>query len=565
MPDPDTAAPAAGDDPGAAAAAGGTVHPATDAASAPARPRATKGVARNTAIFSAATGLSRIAGLIREVVARGYFGTTGAASAFTVAFQVPNLVRGLFADAALSSAFVPVFTEMLDKERRPDAFRLASTLLLVIIAALGAITALFILGAGLVMPLFLPGDEFDQGLVDLTVGLSRVMFPIVVLLGINGLVVGILNAYGRFTVPALAPLLWNAVIIGALVLLHGSFAGNQRIYAYAIGVLAGTVLQLAIALPGLRRLDFRLVPSFDLRDPLLRRVLVLMLPVTIGLGIINFDLLINSVIGALISKETPAAIDAAFRIYMLPQGMFSVAVATVLFPALSRLAARRDFDGLRRTMGAGLRQIFLLLVPAAVFSAVLAEPIVQLLYERGEFGARSTDTVALALFWFSFSLPFAGANLLLTRTFFSLQEPWLPTKLAAGNLVINTIVSLLLYRPFGIAGVVIGTAVASLGMMLGQYFVLRRLLGGDLEGTATLRALAQISVASAVMGALAWAGHAGFQELLGDAFVARVVAVGMAAAIAAAAYAGATLLLRVEEAQRIERFLLGRLRARRAG
>ena len=230
------------------------------------------------------------------------------------------------------------------------------------------------------MPLFLDRGKFDQGLVDLTVGLSRVMFPIVVLLGGNGLVVGILNAYGQFSVPALAPLLWNAVIIGALVALHGAFSGDDRIYAYAIGVLVGTVLQLAIALPGLRRIDFRLVKSFEWRDPLVRRVFVLMLPVTIGLGIINFDLLINSIIGGRISKQTPSAIDAAFRVYMLPQGMFSVAVATVLFPTLSRLAARQDFDGLRATMGTGLRQIFLLLTPAAAFTAVLAEPITRLVY-----------------------------------------------------------------------------------------------------------------------------------------------------------------------------------------
>lgn len=553
MPDPVSASPVEGDT--TAAAAAETVA---------SRQRATKGLARNTAIFSAATGLSRIAGLIREVVARGYFGTSGAASAFTVAFQVPNLVRGLFADAALSAAFVPVFTELLEKEKRPDAFRLASTLLFVIIAALGAITALFILGAGVVMPLFLPGDEFDQGLVDLTVGLSRVMFPIVVLLGVNGLVVGILNAYGEFSVPALAPLLWNFVIIGSLVALHGLFEGNDRVYAYAIGVLIGTVLQLAISLPGLRRLDFRLVPAIDLRNPLLRRVLVLMLPVTIGLGIINFDLLINSIIGALISDQTPAAIDAAFRVYMLPQGMFSVAVATVLFPTLSRLAARRDYDGLRSTMGTGLRQIFLLLVPAAVFSAVLSEPIIQLLYQRGEFDRASTDTVALALFWFSFSLPFAGANLLLTRTFFSLQEPWMPTKLAGLNLVINAVVSLLLYKPFGIAGVVIGTAVASLGMTIGQYVVLRRLLHGDLEGRQTLTAIGLICVASAFMGALAWAAHAALGEVLGSGFLAQLVAVGVASAVAACAYAGAALVLRIEEAQQIERFVTRRVARRRA-
>lgn len=551
MPDPDTAAAAAPDDPAVAA----------EIEALPAR-SASAGVARNTVIFSIATGLSRIAGLIREVVARRYFGTSGAASAFTVAFQVPNLIRGLFADAALSAAFVPIFTELLEEKRRADAFRLASTLVFVILGALGAITALFILGAGVVMPVFLPGDKFDQDLVNLTVGLSRVMFPIVVLLGLNGLVVGILNAYGQFSVPALAPLLWNAVIIGSLIALHGLFEGDNQIYAYAIGVLVGTVLQLAIALPGLRKLDFRLTTAFSIRDPLLRKVLVLMLPVTIGLGIINFDLLINSIIGALISKETPAAIDAAFRVYMLPQGMFSVAVATVLFPTLSRLAARKDFTGLRATMGTGLRQIFLLLIPAAVFTAVLSEPIVRLLYQRGEFGASSTEQVSLALFWFSFSLPFAGANLLLTRTFFSLQQPWMPTKLAGLNLALNTVVSLALYRPFGIAGVVVGTAVASLGMAIGQYVVLKGLLGGDLEGPRTLRAMGLTSIAAALMGVAAWIVHSGLEELLGLSLPAQTVAVGGAAVVAAAAFGGVALLLRLEEALQIERAILRRLRAR---
>lgn len=559
MPAPGTAAPSSGDDPGAPAAAGAPLG------ARPAGSDRPSGVARNTAIFSVATGLSRIAGLIREVVARSYFGITGPMSAFTVAFQVPNLIRGLFADAALSAAFVPVFTELLEKDRRADAFRLASTLGFLILAVLGAITALFILGAGVIMPLFLPGDTFDAGLVDLAVGLSRVMFPIVVLLGVNGLVVGVLNSYGHFTVPALAPLLWNAVIIVVLVALHGVLDGDDRIYAYALGVLAGTLVQLAVTLPVLRRIDFRLVASIDLRSPLVRRVLVLMLPVTLGLGVINFDLFLNSIIGARVSEQAPAAIDAAFRIYMLPQGMFSVAVATVLFPTLSRLAARRDFDGLRSTMATGLRQIFLLLTPAAVFCAVLATPIIRLVYQRGTFGAGATDTVAVALFWFSFSLPFAGANLLLTRTFFSLQRPWLPTALAGGNLALNTVVSLALYEPFGIAGVVIGTAVASLGMTIGQYVVLRRLLGGSLEGAETLATLVRVALASAAMGALAWAVHAGLERLAGDSFAAELVAVGGAALVALVAYSAATLALRVTEAQQIERFVTTRLRAPRRG
>ncbi len=515
-------------------------------------------VARNTAIFSIATGLSRIAGLIREIVARSYFGTSGAASAFTFAFQLPNLIRSLFADAALSAAFVPVFTELLEHKQRKEATKLAATLLWIIIAVLGAITALFILTASFLVPLII-GEEL-QPFEDLTVGLSQVLFPIVILLGVNGLVVGILNAHDHFTIPALSPLLWNAVIIACLVFLTGAFEEDDEIYAYAIGVLVGTAAQLAVALPVLRRIDVRLGVSFDWRDERVKRVFVLMLPVTIGLGVINFDLVINTLIGSLISEQAPAAIDAAFRLYMLPQGMFSVALATVLFPALSRFAARGDLQGLRANAATGTRNIYLLLIPSAVFLAVLATPITRLVYERGAFDAESTDVVATALFWFSFSLPFAGVNLLLTRTFFSLQRPWIPTALAAANLLINTVVSLALYKPFGVAGPVIGTAAASLGMTILQSIWLARLLDGDLQTPATLAAVGRISLAAVLLGAVSYLVWWLLDEALGRALLAQVTAVGAAGVAGFAVFAGAVLSMRIHEARQIERLVLARLR-----
>ena len=172
-------------------------------------------MALNTAIFSAATGLSRVAGLIREIVAASYFGTSGAASAFTLAFQIPNLIRALVADAALSSAFVPVFSDLIEHKRRREALQLASSMAGLLLVALGAIALLFIWLAPIVIPVF-TGDEFTDELDTLTVGLSKVLFPIIVLLGLNGLTVGILNAYDQFTIPAIAPLVWNVVIIAGL-------------------------------------------------------------------------------------------------------------------------------------------------------------------------------------------------------------------------------------------------------------------------------------------------------------------------------------------------------------
>jgi putative peptidoglycan lipid II flippase len=515
-------------------------------------------IARNTAIFSIATGLSRIAGLVREIVASSYFGTSGAFSAFTIAFQIPNLVRNLFADAALSAAFVPVFTELLEQGRRREAFQLATTFALIIAGALGAVSAFFVLAAPALMPLF-TGAEFGPDLDALTIGLSQVLFPIVLLLGLNGLVVGILNAHDHFTIPALAPLVWNIVIIAGLVLLRPLFEGGDELYAYAIAVLAGTVVQLAMALPVLRRLDVRPERGVRLRDPRVRQVLTLMLPITISLGLINFNLLINSVLGSAVSESAPRAIDAAFRVYMLPQGMFSVAVATVLFPALARLATRRDTDGLRRLTSVGLRQIFLLLIPAAACTLALAEPITRLVYERGAFGPESTDQVAEALFWFSFSLPFAGVNLLLTRTFFSLQRPWIPTALGGASLVLNVVVALALYRPFGIAGIVVATAIATAAMTLGQVWWLRGELAGRLEGATTLAAVARMSAAALVLGGLAYGVHAALDDVLGRSLPAQLASVGTALTAGLLVYTGAMLVLRVPEALQIQRLVATRL------
>jgi len=516
-------------------------------------------IARNTAIFSILTGLSRVAGLGREVVASSYFGTSGPFSAFTFAFQVPNLVRSLVADAALSAAFVPVFTELLEKGRKREAFQLASTFVVLIVAALSTICVFFVLMAPAIMPP-LTGDDFGPDLDELMVGLSQVLFPIVLLLGLNGLFVGILNAYDHFTIPALAPLVWNFVIIGVLVVLKPYFEGPNEMYAYAIGVLAGTLVQLLMCLPVLRKLEFEFEWKVNFRDARVRQVLVLMLPITLSLGLINFNLFINSALGSTVSEAVPRAIDAAFRLYMLPQGMFSVAVATVLFPALARLATRRDFDGLRKLTGTGTRQIFLLLIPAAACTLVLAEPITRLVYERGEFGPDSTDIVAEALFWFSFSMPFAGVNLLLTRTFFSLQRPWLPTGLGAASLVINIVVALVLVGPFGTGGIVFATAVASAAMWVGQAYYLRRELGGHLEGGATARAVLRILVASAALGAVAYAVWRGLDELLGRSLPAQVVSVGGGLAAGIAVYCVVVLVLRVPEAQQIRDALGSRLR-----
>lgn len=511
-----------------------------------------------------ATGFSRIAGLVREIVFASYFGTSTAASAYTIAFLVPNFVAQLFANAALGAAFVPVFTDLLQRERRQEAFRLASTLFWILLLGLSAITAFFILAAGVIMPLFI-GPKFDG--TSLTVGLSQVLFPVVLLLGLNGLLLAVLQSYDRFTLQAVSPAIWNIVIVVLLVILHPLFHGEDGIYAFAIGILVATVVQLLMAFVALGRIDFRLQLSIDWHDPRVRNVFALMLPVTVGLGIVNLDQLINSAFGTLVNHEAPRAIENAFRVYMLPQGMFSVAVATVLFPIMSRMASRRDPRSMRRTLGTGMRQINLLLIPAAAFLIVLTAPVVRLLFQRGHFDAASTHSVSTALFWFAFSLPFGGLNLLLTRTFFAVRRPWIPTTLAGINMLVDILVSLSLYKPLGIAGLVIGTLAANVVMTALQVYRLRIGFNGRLEGAQTTMITARICLAAALLAGVSYLVWYVLDALLGRSLPAQIVSVAAAGMAGVWVYVRAVLAMRIPEARQVHGLImaqLGRVRAVRA-
>ncbi len=526
--------------------------PGEELAGEPAPGRQAGRIARSTAFFSVATAASRITGLGREVVAAGIYGINGPVSAFTIAFQVPNLVRSLFADAALQPAFVPVFTEQLQQKNYREAFRLASTLLLIVTMVLGALTALFVVIAPVIMPIFAPG--FKGELLDLTITLSQILFPILILLGLSGVVVGILNSYDRFGAFAIAPLFWNLTIIVVLVLLVPAFHGEDRIYAYAIAILVGTLIQLLIPVFDLRNTPFRFTWSFEWRNPGVRRVLLLMLPVTISLGLINFNMLINSFFGSLVSDQAPAAIDKAFRIYQLPQGIFSVAIATVLFPTLARFANRGEIDNLRATMANGMRQILFVLLPAAAAVLALSEPMIRLIYQRGAFDPAQTTVVATALFWFAFSLPTNGVYLLQTRTFFSLQRPWLATGLAGLDLVVSALAALLLYKPFGVGGIVAGTGIGTTAAVIAQAVVLRRQFNG-LELDRLLSTTARILLASLALALISYGVWHVLAEALGQGFFGQLVSLGLGLGVGAAAYLGLAKALRIAELEQILRLL----------
>jgi putative peptidoglycan lipid II flippase len=509
-------------------------------------PEAQRGLARSGVIFAVATGLSRVVGLVREIVQAAVFGISGPVNAFEIAFLVPNTIRALVADSALSAAFVPVFSDLLVKGERKRAWRVASSIFWLMLLGLGGVTALFVVIAPWVMALFNYGPATKYGA--LAAGLARLLFPLVLVLGLTGIVTGILNSYDHFTLPALSPIAWNLVILLGLGLgVESSNASSTRLYWYAAAILVATIVQFLLPLPWLRGRDDRLRMVIDIHDPAVKRTFKLMLPVTIGLGLININAAIDQLFAThlLDRYSAPAAIVRAFRLYMLPQGMFSVAVATVLFPLLSRHSAREDWDAFKSTIAMGLRFISFLLLPASAAAAILATPIVRLLYQHGAFTESQTHIVAPCLAAFALGLTFNGTMLMLNRGFFSLQSPWIPTAVAVLTLVLNAGLDAAFYR-FGVWGIPLSTSIVNLAGTWAMLELFRRRVGG-FEMTETVQSFVLVAVASAVLAAVGWWVWHLLDAGLGQSLPAQIVSLGGGLGLGYAAFFGACKLLGVRE------------------
>ncbi len=479
----------------------------------------------------AATALSRLFGYVREIAAAAYFGAGAGKSAFDVAFLVPSTFQVLVAQAALSAALIPVFAGLLQKERRQEAWHVASTVFTLVLLVLGAVVALFIIFAPQIMPLFAPGYRNDPAMMADIVSMSRLLFPIILLLAVTGIVVSVLNSYEQFTVPAVAPVFWNLVIILAI------FLGADRlgIEALAWGVLLGTVVQLAIQLPWLRGRGGRLGWSLDWRNPYVKQVGILILPVSLSLGLINLNGLVDVQFASYLGEGGVAAMNYAFRLYQLPEALFAVAVGTVLFPTLSKLAARDNMETFRFTVSAGIRVIFFLLIPITAIILVLSEPLVRLVYERGAFVAADTVLVASTLFFFTFGSAFSGGSALLTRGFFSLERPWVPTLLALVNLGLNALFNWVLIQRFDLGGIALSTTAVSILTFLALFYLLRRRLG-RLDGAAIVRTAAMSVLLSAVAASAAFFSWYLLDRWLGRGLAGQVVSIGTAFAAAAAVF-----------------------------
>ena len=497
--------------------------------------------------LSAATMASRVLGLLRDQIFAILIGANRYSDAFVVAFRIPNLLRDLFAEGALSSAFVPTFADVRRNRGEAEARRLAGTVTGLVLVVVGGLVLAGVLLAGPLVRAIAPG--LGEATL-LATGLTRVMMPFLLLVSLAALAMGILNAQGRFTAPALAPALFN---VGSIAVGLGMWAAGwppeRAVVGWAVGTLLGGLLQLLAQLPSLRAAGGLPVPGFTrarLADPGLRRIGRLMAASVVGLSATQVNILVNTIFA---SHQEGAVtwLNMAFRLMQLPLGVFGVAIATVAGAGVAQAAAARDLPEVKRTLGSALRLVAFLNVPSAVGLAVVAGPIVSLVYQHGRFSAASAAATGQALACYALGLYAYSAVKVMAPAFYALDQARVPVLGSVLGMVANVALNVTLWPVLGFRGVALGTSLAAGVNLAVLLFAWRRTHGG-LGGSGLLRQLGQVVAASAVLAAAAFGASAWLEGALPGPGLWRQAVRGLGPVlVGAAVYFGVARLLRIPE------------------
>ncbi|MDL2274912.1 murein biosynthesis integral membrane protein MurJ [Desulfosarcina sp. OttesenSCG-928-G10] len=437
-----------------------------------------RNVTRAAGVVGAATLLSRIFGYLRDMVVASFFGAGMAADAFITAFRLPNLLRRLFGEGSLSIAFVPVFTETLIRGDRENACRLAISALKLLLLVLMVVTLAGILAAPWIIRVIAPGFAVSPEKLALTITLTQVMFPYIVFIGLVALCMGILNVMGHFAAPAIAPVLLNVAMIGAVVTVSWfSETETVRIMGLAVGVLIGGALQLALQLPYLVRYGIRFWKRSGLWHPAMKQVGLLMLPTIFGAAVYQINILMSNLLASLLAEGSISYLYYADRLIQFPLGIFAQAAATAVLPALSRQCATKDMTGAGDTFSYALSLVLFITLPAMAGLIVLRDPIVTLLFGRGAFDARTTQLTADAVLYYCVGLWAFSAVRIVVSVFYAFQDTRTPVRTAAVSIAVNILLGIILMGPMGHCGLALATSIASMVNLVMLVYVLKKRLG----------------------------------------------------------------------------------------
>lgn len=506
-------------------------------------------LAKSAGVIGLATMASRVLGLMRETVLAAVFGAGMQMDAFNVAFRIPNLLRDLFAEGAMTAAFVPTFTRTLTGQGREAAWRLGSLVMNVLLILTTGAVLLGMVFADEITRLLAPEFAEIPGKLALTTDLTRIMLPFLTMLAVAAAMMGMLNSMRRFFMPSLSPAMFNvASIFSALAIAPVMPAfGLQPIVGIAIGTLLGGLGQIALQWPSLRREGFRYAPVISFRDPGVREILHLMGPATLGVAAVQINVAVNTFLATSQEQGAVSWLQYAFRLMYLPIGIFGVSIATASLPDISRQASDGDLRGVRDTVSRGLRMMLMLNVPATIGLIVLAEPIVALIYERGRFLPADTAATAAALMFYAPGLIGYSAVKIASPTFYSMRDSRTPVTISVLSVGLNLVLNLILVQVLGFRGLALGTATAAVVNAVVLLWLLRARLGG-LDGRRVALSLLKISLASATMGAAAYATLGFVTQATPDGGeLAKLLRVGGAIGVALVVLAASARLLRIHE------------------
>jgi putative peptidoglycan lipid II flippase len=479
-------------------------------------------------VVSSATALSRVLGLVREQVMAYFFGASMATDAFVTAFRIPNLLRDMFAEGALSSAFVPVFKEKLVNETDREAFSLARTVITGILTVVGGIVLLGIVATPAIIFVSANGFTADPAKFELTVSLTRWMFIYLLLVSLSALVMGMLNSFGRFGIPALSPAAFNLGIILSVIGLYRFL--EMPIYALAIGVLIGGLAQVVVQLPLLAKIGFRFRLQFNFLDESLKRVLRLFGPMILGMSAGRINILVNTLIASFLMEGAISYLNYSYRLMHFPLGVFAVALGTVALPGASEFAARRDMQGMARSYVETINLNMFFILPAAAFLVLMGRDMIDMIYTWGAFQQTDAGNTARALLHYSYGLIGFAAVRVTVPIFYALKDSKLPMKVSFVSVAVNIALYYPLVQVLDFAGLAAATSIAGLlnfGLLL--YFLPSRdvpvRFGSLLLGFLRMALAAVLAIYVARMIPIDFAGYR--PELLGRIFrVATMVATG---------------------------------------
>ncbi|MDF0642746.1 MAG: murein biosynthesis integral membrane protein MurJ [Nitrospira sp.] len=500
-------------------------------------------VVKAAGLIGVATFSSRILGFIRDMVLARLFGATPAADAFFVAYRVPNLLRELFAEGSMSSAFIPVFTEYQTLKSKRDAWELASAVFTTLLTVVTGITILGIVLASGIVWLLAPGFHHDPSKLEMTTLLTRIMFPYLLFISLAALAMGILNSLRAFAAPAFSPVFFNIFIIGCALFLSPYLP--EPILGVAIGVVAGGAAQFAMQLPGLKLRGMLFGFRFEPGHPGVKRIGRLMVPSLLGLSVTQINITVSTILASFFAGG-PTYLFYGMRLIQFPLGIFGVALATAILPTLAAQAARGALEELRSTVAFGLRMIFFIILPAMLGLILLRQPIVHLFFEHGSFTHADTVATATAVFCYAVGLwAFAGVRIIVAA-FYSLQDTKTPAITAAIAVVGNLVFSLLLMSPLGVSGLALATALAAMvngGILVA---VLNRRLGGVEWGAVGRSSLRVLLACLPLVLACLWVASAEVWSHQ-DEWVAKSVMLFVAIGFSVSGYLGVHVLLGSEE------------------